>query len=72
QLGQWYAADHQVLIYEAANLPPLSPRIEYLPLGELPRAKLSSKSTLVIPPAKPLEYNYEILARLGITPADLG
>lgn len=72
QLGQWYAADHQVLIYEAANLPPLSPRIEYLPLGELPRAKLSSKSTLVIPPAKPLEYNYDILARLGITPADLG
>ena len=72
QLGQWYPVEHQVVIYEAANLPILPPRIEYIPLSALPAASLSPKTTLLIPPAKSLEYNFEILAKLGITPADLG
>lgn len=72
QLGQWYPMTHEVVIYEAANLPIQSPRIERLPLSELPTAALSPKSTLLIPPAKKLNYNYPILAKLGISPEDLG
>jgi hypothetical protein len=33
---------------------------------------LTPISTLLIPPAKKLEYNYAILAKLGIGPEDLG
>lgn len=72
QLHQWYPLDHQVVIYEAANLPIQAPRIEYLPLSKLPEANLSPISTLLIPPAKKLEYNYAILTKLGIRPEDLG
>ena len=72
QLNQWYPRDHQVVIYEAANLPVQAPRIEYLPLSKLPEANLSPISTLLIPPAKKLEYNYAILTKLGIRPEDLG
>ena len=72
QLHQWYPLDHQVVIYEAANLPIQAPRIEYLPLSKLPEANLSPISTLLIPQAKKLEYNYAILTKLGIRPEDLG
>jgi hypothetical protein len=72
QLGQWYPPGHEVVIYEAANLPVLAPRIQRLALRDLPHAQLSAKSTLLIPPARKLEYNHEILEKLGITPADLG
>lgn len=72
QLHQWYPLDHQVVIYEAANLPIQAPRIENLPLSKLPEANLSPISTLLIPPAKKLEYNYAILTKLGIRPEDLG
>ncbi|MDH0449535.1 SAM-dependent methyltransferase [Shewanella sp. GD04112] len=72
QLNQWYPLDHEVVIYEAANLPIQAPRIERLPLANLPQAHLTPISTLLIPPAKKLEYNYAILAKLGIGPEDLG
>ncbi|SUI60791.1 SAM-dependent methyltransferase [Shewanella morhuae] len=72
QLSQWYPMDHQVVVYEAANLPIQAPRVDYLLLSELPKAHLSPISTLLIPPAKKLEYNYAILAKLGIGPENLG
>ncbi|MCH1928770.1 SAM-dependent methyltransferase [Shewanella sp. A25] len=72
QLNEWYPLEHEVIIYEAANLPVQPPRIDRLPLMKLPQANLRPISTLVIPPAKKLEYNYAILAKLGISPADLG
>ncbi|QYJ77904.1 SAM-dependent methyltransferase [Shewanella acanthi] len=72
QLNEWYPLAHEVIIYEAANLPIQNPRIERLPLSLLPEANLSPISTLIIPPAMKLEYNYAILAKLGIRPEDLG
>lgn len=50
-----YPADHPVTIYEAATLPIGRPRIDTVPLGELARATLHMHSTLVVPPARPLE-----------------
>lgn len=71
-LQQWYAGEHEVIIYEAANLPIQSPRIEKLPLSSLPQAHLTTASTLLIPPARKLAVNTQILTKLGITAADLG
>lgn len=50
-----YPTDHPVTIYEAAVLPINRPRIETVPLGQLAQATLHMHSTLVVPPARPLE-----------------
>ncbi|QSX36168.1 SAM-dependent methyltransferase [Shewanella sedimentimangrovi] len=71
QLGQWYPPEHQVVIYEAANLPVQPPKIIRIPLSKLPFAELTPASTLLIPPSKKLEYNLDVLQRLGLTPGDL-
>ncbi len=59
-----YPSDHPVLIYEAATLAIDSPRIETIALSDLPRTKLSLESTLVVPPAMPLESNQAGVAAL--------
>lgn len=72
QLQQWYPAEHQVVLYEAASLATLQPRIECIALASLPQAKLSGITTLLVPPSKPLSHNNEILSKLGISATDLG
>jgi len=59
-----YPCDHEVIIYRAATLPMEAPRIERLPLSQLPQAEINSAETLVVPPARPLEADAEIHARL--------
>ncbi len=71
-LEKWYPLEHQVVIYEAATLPMQQPRIEAIALKDLPVANLTPISTLLIPPAKKLSVNHEVLAKLGIGEADLG
>jgi len=71
-LNQWYALDHEVIIYEAAFLPTDSPRIERIALKNLPDAELTSASTLVILPKKQRQVNHETLAKFGLTESDLG
>jgi uncharacterized protein YabN with tetrapyrrole methylase and pyrophosphatase domain len=71
-LSQWYPLDHEVVIYEAANLPLQQPRIERLALKALPQARLTVISTLLIPPAHALQLNEIALAKLGITAQELG
>jgi uncharacterized protein YabN with tetrapyrrole methylase and pyrophosphatase domain len=70
-----YPADHPVTIYEAATLPIGRPRIDRLPLGELAHATLHMHSTLVVPPARPLEpepaHVRPIGARIGGDPAEM-
>jgi len=50
KLLRWYPADHEVILYEAAQLPIDAPRIELLPLAKLPDAQYREYTTLVIPP----------------------
>ena len=50
KLLRWYPADHEVILYEAAQLPIEAPRIEYLPLCALVGAQYREYTTLVIPP----------------------
>ena len=71
-LSQWYPIEHQVVIYEAANLPIQSPRIDWISLKDLPRAKLSMISTLLIPPVHSLTVNTAMLEKLGISESDIG
>ena len=50
KLLRWYPADHEVILYEAARLPVEDPRIERLPIRDLPGAHYEEYTTLVIPP----------------------
>lgn len=59
-----YPAGHEVIAYEAATLPISRPRMDRLPLDQLPMATLSAATTLVVPPAVPLRRNERVLARL--------
>jgi len=64
-LARHYPLNHEVVIYRAATLPIQSPRIERLALKALPQAEIGMADTLAIPPARPLEADPEIRARLA-------
>ncbi|WP_076410741.1 SAM-dependent methyltransferase [Shewanella sp. UCD-KL12] len=72
QLNEWYPLAHEITIYEAPNLPTQQARVDKLALKDLPFARLTAISTLMIPPSQSLEINHKVLAKLGITAADLG
>jgi diguanylate cyclase len=55
RLLQDYPPEHQVILYEAAQLPLEPFRAERLPLSELPRARYREFTTLVIPPRLDLD-----------------
>lgn len=50
KLRHWYPDDHEVILYEAAQLPIQEPRAQRLRLRELPSAHYEEFTTLVIPP----------------------
>jgi uncharacterized protein YabN with tetrapyrrole methylase and pyrophosphatase domain len=60
-----YPAEHPCTVYEAATLPIHAPRIESVPLANLASAQLTLASTLVLPPARPLQQNPAMLERLA-------
>jgi hypothetical protein len=60
-----YPPEHEIIVYEAATLPISSPRIERLPLSAIVDGKLSLQSTLVVPPARAMVPNEEMLARVA-------
>lgn len=68
-LQNWYPADHQVILYEAADLPIWQPRADKIALKELPVAPLNQITTLVIPPLHARIPNTNIMDKLGV-PAD--
>ena len=49
KLLRWYPVEHEVILYEAAQLPIGSARIERLALRDLPTAHYEEYTTLVIP-----------------------
>jgi hypothetical protein len=60
-----YPAAHEVVVYEAATLPIAQPRIERIALGGLIEAQLHPQTTLVVPPARPMQRNEAMLARIA-------
>ena len=53
RLLRWYPPDHEVILYEAAQLPIESFRAQRLPLRDLADAHYEEYTTLVIPPLAP-------------------
>lgn len=64
-LARDYPLEHEVIAYEAATLPIAAPRMERMPLGSLVDADLRRETTLVIPPARPMERNQAMLDRIA-------
>jgi len=70
-LGEHYPATHEVVIYEAARLATRSPDMRRVPLAQLPITPVQPIATLYVPPRAVAPIDPAMLARLGITPADL-
>ena len=64
-LARDYPLDHELIIYRGATLPIQQPRIERARLGDLPQADVSMADTVVIPPARPLQADPAMRARLA-------
>ncbi|MFD0738440.1 SAM-dependent methyltransferase [Lysobacter koreensis] len=60
-----YPLDHEVIAYEAATLPITTPRMEGMPLSGIIEADMRLQTTLVIPPARPMQRNQVMLDRLA-------
>jgi uncharacterized protein YabN with tetrapyrrole methylase and pyrophosphatase domain len=65
RLCEDYPVQHPITLYEAATLPISKPRMEGMPLSQLIGADLSLQTTLVIPPAHPLQRDEAMLDRLA-------
>lgn len=65
RLAEDYPLDHPVTLYEAATLPISPPRIEAIALADLVGADMSLQTTLVIPPAIPLQRDEAMLERIA-------
>lgn len=66
-LGRYYPADHPTYVYEAAQYPLMQATLETIPLSRLPEARLSSVSTLFVPPHGEAAADPEVLRALGFT-----
>jgi uncharacterized protein YabN with tetrapyrrole methylase and pyrophosphatase domain len=65
-LRGFYKANQPTIIYEASIDPASRPRIDQVPLSELPDHEISSISTLCIPPARSVSYDSEMVDKLGL------
>lgn len=68
QLLKVYPAKHTVIIYEAATIPLVAPRIDEIPLDELGDIVPKAISTLVVPALGLPEFDTETMAKFGLTP----
>lgn len=60
-----YPSGHEVIAYEAATLPITAARMEGMPLSQIVEADLQQQTTLVIPPARPMQRNQAMLDRIA-------
>ncbi|CAN5647889.1 SAM-dependent methyltransferase [soil metagenome] len=65
RLAEDYPWEHPITLYEAATLPIRPPRMEGVPLAGLVDASISMKTTLVIPPAVPMQRDEIMLDRIA-------
>jgi len=63
-MREGYSSEHGIIVYRAPTLPIHSPYIERMSLSQLPLHAFPAQATVVIPPAKPLQPNRRIRARL--------
>jgi len=63
-LYEHYSENHQVILYEAATLPIKDVRAEHIALRDLVEVELKDYTTLVIPPAHPMQKNSELIEKI--------
>ncbi len=66
-----YPAGHEVVVYEASLYPVCDPLIQRLPLAAMTEARVSTYSTLWVPPAREAPLDETMLARLGLAASPL-
>jgi hypothetical protein len=64
-LAREYPLTHEVIIYRCATLPIQQPRMERVALGDLPKADIGMPDTVVVPPARALQPDTAMRARLA-------
>lgn len=64
-LARDYDLDHEVILYQAVALPMSEHRVQRLPLRALPSADIDLNATLILPPAKALEPDLQVRARVS-------
>ena len=65
RLRQFYPASHRVMIYEAAQYPVCSPRMQWVELSGLGEAGLTAISTLYVPPGETAVPNPDVIQKLS-------
>lgn len=60
-----YPPEHEVVVYRAATLPIQSPSIRRVALAQLASAQVDAVDTLILPPARAMEPDPEVRARLA-------
>lgn len=65
-LGRHYQAGHESIVYEAAEHPFCEPSIQRVPITMLPDARVSTRSTLYVPPGPSLPIDEDMMRRLRI------
>lgn len=65
-LLHWYPPEHELILYEAAFLPLDSVRKEKIKLMDLPNTDLNLHTTLVVPPARKMNINNELVEAIGV------
>ena len=66
RLANEYPQDHEICLYEAANLPVADAQIQHLRLRDLPGRDISVFATLSVPPAAEREVDLALAEVLGI------
>ena len=72
ELAGAYGLEHEVVVYEAAQLPTCLPTILALRLRDLGLAPLSTASTLYVPPRERRAPDPAMVGRLGLNPGRFG
>jgi len=65
-LKDYYDIDHEVVLYEASELPLGNAKIQRLPLSGLPQTKISGVATLYVPAKAPPSVDLNMARKLGI------
>jgi precorrin-2 methylase len=66
KLTALYGPAHEAIVYEAATLPGLSPRILPIALTHISPVYVNAGSTLYVPPLRPKVVNHPIATALGV------
>jgi len=67
RLAEIYPRDHGIVMYEASGIIGYPPRIDDGMIETLPDMPLTRASTLLVPPARTVEVDDAVAARLGLT-----